>query len=101
MEKITTKNQIKCLKNGDFIIKYPIDSNSDSLNSFDTATSENIINFWVSKNDNELQELELTLTPSDILQTNLVGGNHDLVIFRPLKKDYIKIIEDGKWWKLT
>ena len=93
-KKVTTVSQLQNIKIGTGFIKYPV--LDEPLPTFDEATPEKITLRVVSRNDNELQEMDFVLAEQKI-EHEIIMGLSDIV-FSPIKKTYTGVIEDGRYW---
>lgn len=93
-KKVTSENQLQDIKIGAVLIKYPV--LDEPLPTFDEATPENIALRVVSRNDNELQEIDFVLAEKKIDYKIIIGLSD--IVFSPIKKTYSGVIEDGRYW---
>ena len=93
----TDYNDLRSLKKGSIIIKYPIDGST--LDSFKGATNENVLIRAIRKIDKEMNEVVLSCLIGKVKLENIYSGL-DSLVFSDIKKTLDSLYTEKVWWLL-
>lgn len=93
-QKVTSINQLNHLMIGAILTKYPVID--EPVETFEDANPENSDLRFVSRNDNELQEIDFVPAEQKI-ETSLALGLNSIKL-NPIYQTYLGVINDGRYW---
>jgi hypothetical protein len=95
--KVSNIEQLQSLELGRTLLKYPI--TGEPVDNLDVSDRENISVRIVTRNEPNLESIDISFIPSQI-DHHIIAGL-DNIILGPMHKDYRDIVEENKYWLLT